>query len=165
MLATVGHTLPDVELPATTGETINPRRVQGEFIIFCYPWTGRPSLPNPPDWDAIAGAHGSTPQALSYGLLHARFALHGVRIFGLSLQSTDYQKEFEARNALPFALLSDSERQFSTPLALPVFETGGVIYLSRVTLFARDGVIRHMRYPVPDPAGDAAAMFDWVQSR
>jgi hypothetical protein len=50
-------------------------------------------------------------------------------------------------------------------LQLPVFETGGTAYLSRLTIFACEGVIRHLRYPVPDPAGDAAAMLAWLESR
>jgi len=165
VVASVGHALPDVELPATNGETINPRRLKGEILIFCYPWTGRPGLPDPPGWDHIPGAHGSTPQARAYGMLHSRFALHQVRIFGLSLQSTEYQQEFATRCALPFAFLSDARRRFSDELALPEFDTGSVSYLSRLTLFAGDGVIRHLRYPVPDPAGDAQAMLDWLASR
>jgi peroxiredoxin len=165
MLAGVGRALPDVDLPATTGETINPYRLKGGFLIFCYPWTGRPGLQNPPGWDDIPGAHGSTPQAQAYGSLHSRFARYDVRIFGLSLQSTEYQQEFALRNALPFGLLSDARRQFSGALELPEFETGGVSYLSRLTLFASDGVIRHLRYPVPDPAEDAPAMLEWLASR
>jgi len=165
VFAAPGIALPDADLPATTGKTINPHRLQGEVIIFCYTWTGRPGLPNPPHWDDIPGAHGSTPQAQAYAALHSRFARHGVRLFGLSLQSTEYQQEFALRNALPFSLLSDARRQFSGALQLPEFETGGVSYLSRLTLFASDGVIRHLRYPVPDPAEDAPAMLEWLASR
>jgi peroxiredoxin len=144
---------------------INPHRLEGEYVIFCYPWTGRPGLPNPPEWDNIPGAHGSTPQAQAYSSLYAGFAAQRVGIYGLSLQPTDYQREFVTRCALCFALLSDVARSFSESLALPVFETGGVFYLRRLTLFARDGVISHVRYPVPDPVGDAAAMLGWLASR
>ncbi len=34
-----------------------------------------------------------------------------------------------------------------------------------VTLFASGGVIRHVRYPLADPADDAAAMLAWLESR
>ncbi|MFO0990763.1 MAG: peroxiredoxin [Hyphomicrobiales bacterium] len=164
-LAGVGETLPDVELPATTGAPVNLHRLPGDTVIFCYPWTGRPGLPNPPDWDNIPGAHGSTPQAQAYAALHVDIVKSGVKVFGLSLQSTDYQREFAKRFALPFALLSDAGEQFSKSLELPVFETGGTTYLSRLTIFASHGVIRHLRYPVTDPAGDAAAMLAWLESR
>jgi peroxiredoxin len=165
MLATVGRRVPDVELAATTDGTINPCRLTGDLVIFCYPWTGRPGLPNPPNWDHIPGAHGSTPQAQAYAALHGRFIESGAQVFGLSLQPTDYQKEFASRCALPFALLSDAKRQFSQILDLPVFETGNVTYLSRLTVIASDGVIRHVHYPVPDPAGDAASVLAWLESR
>lgn len=165
MLAAVGQALPDIDLPATTGGVINLFRSPGETIVFCYPWTGRPGLPNPPDWDNIPGAHGSTPQAQAYAALHAGIVKNGVRLFGLSLQSTDYQREFAKRFALPFALLSDADEWFSKSLGLPEFETGGTTYLSRLTLFVSHGVIRHLRYPVTDPAGDAAAMLAWLESR
>ncbi len=165
MLAAVGQALPDLDLPATNGKTINLRKLRGESIVFCYPWTGRPGHPNPPNWDHTPGAHGSTPQAEAYAAAHAHFFALRVRIFGLSLQSTEYQRDFAERCALPFALLSDLKRQFSEALDLPEFETGGVTYLSRLTLFACDGVIRHIHYPVSDPAGDAAAMLAWLQSR
>lgn len=165
MLAAVGQALPDIDLPATTGGVVNLFHTPGETIVFCYPWTGRPGLPNPPDWDNIPGAHGSTPQAQAYAALHADIVNYDVRIFGLSLQSTDYQREFAGRLALPFALLSDVDERFSKSMELPVFDTGGTAYLSRLTFFASNGVIHHLRYPVPDPAGDAAAMLAWLESR
>ena len=165
MLATVGQALPDVELAATTGAAVNLHRLPGDTVVFCYPWSGRPGLPNPPGWDNIPGAHGSTPQAQAYAALHVHFVKNALRVFGLSLQSTEYQREFAERCALPFALLSDVEQLFSKLLQLPVFETGGTTYLSRLTIFACEGVIRHLRYPVPDPAGDAAALLGWLESR
>ena len=48
----------------------NPARIQGPAVIFCYPFTGRPGYPNPPNWDHITGAHGSTPQAIAYSELN-----------------------------------------------------------------------------------------------
>jgi peroxiredoxin len=122
-------------------------------------------MPNPPDWDHIPGAHGSTPQAQAYAALYSQISARDVKVFGLSLQTTEYQQEFALRCALPFALLSDADRQFSKALKLPEFDAGGVTYLSRLTLLATNGAIRHVRYPVPDPAGDAAAMLAWLESR
>jgi peroxiredoxin len=79
VLAAVGQALPDVELPATTGAPVNLRRLPGSTVIFCYPWTGRPGLPDPPGWDNIPGAHGSTPQAQAYAALHADFVKNDVK--------------------------------------------------------------------------------------
>ena len=57
-----GRRMPDIALPTTAGRSVSFARLPGRTIVYCYPWTGRPGLPNPPGWDDIPGAHGSTPQ-------------------------------------------------------------------------------------------------------
>src|SRR5262245_39294339 len=49
--------MPDLDLPTTSGGSINFARLPGLAIVYCYPWTGRPGLANPPNWDDIPGAH------------------------------------------------------------------------------------------------------------
>ena len=66
--------LPDVALPATDGTTVNPGLLRGRVVIFVYPYTGKPGVPDPPGWDQIFGAHGSTPQALAFSRLYPEFA-------------------------------------------------------------------------------------------
>ena len=85
-----------------------------------------------------------------------------MRIFGLSRQRTDYQRELIARLTLPFPILSDAGGDFSGALALPSFATGGEIYLKRLTLLIEDGPIERVFYPVPDPAGHAAEVLRWL---
>jgi peroxiredoxin len=152
----VGLRLPDVELPASDGSAVNPSRLEGRAVLFCYPWTGRPGHPDPPGWDELPGAHGSTPQALAYSRAYGEFHKRNVRLFGVSLQEAEWQDEFARRNALPFPLLSDAERRFSQALALPAFTTGGADFLKRLTLIARDAVITAVRFPVRVPGKDAA---------
>ena len=151
----VGRRLPDVDLAATSGSAVNLARLQGPAVIFCYPWTGRPGVTNPPHWDEIPGAHGSTPQAQAYSESYGHFRRLGVKLFGISLQETEWQQEFLKRNGLTFRLLSDQPRRFSGRLGLPLFETGGVDYLQRITFITRDGAITALRYPVPSPETDA----------
>ncbi|MGQ0485128.1 MAG: peroxiredoxin [Hyphomicrobiales bacterium] len=155
MLHLVGRKLPAVALPSTGSAVEMPARMTGCTVIFCYPWTGRPGTPDPPGWDAIPGAHGSTPQALAYSSAHGQFRARAAAVFGLSLQDTGWQREFAFRCGLPFPLLSDESRQFSQALGLPTFETGGEDYLERLTLIARGGVIVGLRYPVVDPGRDS----------
>ena len=152
----VGRRLPDVDLEATSGSPVNPARIIGPAVIFCYPHTGRPGYADPPHWDHIPGAHGSTPQAMAYSMVYGQFRRLGVKLFGLSLQDTEWQRDFVKRNGLTFRLLSDAPRRFSGRMSLPLFETGGVDYLQRMTFIVRDGVITALRYPVPDPEQDAA---------
>jgi peroxiredoxin len=89
----------------------------------------------------------------------------GVKLFGLSLQSTEWQREFVTRNGLTFRLLSDSQRGFSGRLGMPLFETGGVSFLQRMTFITHDGVITAMRFPVPEPERDADVVLDLVQRK
>jgi peroxiredoxin len=160
-----GCAVPDVALQATSGRSINVGRLAGRAVVFCYPWTGRPGHPNPPNWDAIPGAHGSTPQAEAYGRLHGEFAKLDVQVFGLSLQSTDWQSEFAKRVALPFALLSDAGGNFSRQLDLPTFETGGVAYLMRLTLVINRNRIEAVRYPIDMPERDAEETLALLSAR
>lgn len=150
-----GLRLPAIPLPSTDGGLVDLSVMPGRSVLWVYPWTGRPGLPNPPHWDDIAGAHGSTPEAEGFRALSASYRRAGVLVFGLSGQSTDYQREFVDRLALPFPLLSDHGFRFADTLRLPRFETGGVTYLRRLTLLVEDGRIARCFYPVPVPASHA----------
>lgn len=152
-----GLRMPSIALAATSGERVDLAMRAGRSVVFCYPWTGRPGLPNPPRWDDIPGAHGSTPQAMGFRDRHAEFQALGVAVYGLSSQETDYQRELVARLGLPFAMLSDQDFAFQRALKLPIFETGGVTYLTRLTLIIADGVLVDRLYPVDPPEASAAA--------
>ena len=65
-------------------------------------------------WNAIPGARGCTPEACSFRDELARFREVGARVFGLSTQDTEYQREAVERLHLPYLLLSD-ERPASSP--------------------------------------------------
>ena len=110
----VGRRMPNVELEATSGSAVNPSKLDGPAVIFCYPFTGRPGYDNPPNWDHIPGAHGSTPQCLAYSEAYGKFRRLGVKLFGLSLLPREWQRDFVQRNSLSFRLLSDEKRAFSS---------------------------------------------------
>ncbi len=152
----VGRAMPDVPLEATSGSPVSLARVPGTAVVFCYPYTGRPGYPDPPNWDHIPGAHGSTPQALAYAEAYGRFRRLGIKLYGLSLLDTAWQQEFVSRHRVTFRLLSDQSRAGQSGLALPLFETGGVTYLQRITFVLRDGVITVVRFPIAEPEHDAA---------
>lgn len=159
----VGRKLPSVDIEATSGSPVNPAKLAGPAVIFCYPFTGRPGHPDPVNWDQIPGAHGSTPQALAYSTAYGHFRRLGVKLFGLSLLTTEWQRDFVARNGLTFRLLSDANRNFSSRLGLPLFETGGAVYLQRLTFILHDGNITALRYPVPEPERDAKDVLGMLQ--
>jgi peroxiredoxin len=147
-----GTRLPDVALTATRGASVNLARFQERAIVFVYPMTGTPGVSNPPDWDTIPGAHGSTPEAEGFRDAYSEFELLGYEVFGLSGQASDAQHEFAARAGIPYLLLSDAALAFADALRLPRFETGGMTFLSRLTMIVRNGVIYRVIYPVVDPA-------------
>ena len=151
-----GTRLPDVALVATHGAPVNLARYQERAVVFVYPFTGTPGQPNPPDWDTIPGAHGSTPEAEGFRDAYAGFQVKGYEVFGLSCQSSDAQKAFATRTGLPFQLLSDASFAFADALKLPRFTTGAQTYLKRLTLIVRDGVIYRAIYPVHPPHTHAA---------
>ncbi len=146
-----GRAVPDVPLPATDGGTISLATLAGAWVVFVYPWTGKPGLANPPHWDDIPGAHGSTPEAEGFRDAYDVFCAAGFGVLGLSGQDTADQQEFAARMKLPFPLLSDAEGRLRSALDLPVFETGSVTYLKRLTLILQDGAIKRVVYPVHPP--------------
>jgi peroxiredoxin len=148
--------VPAVALPATDGTVLDLAALQGRSVVVVYPWTGRPGLPNPPDWDRIQGAHGSTPELEGFRDRHAEFARAALRLVGLSRQDTAYQRELVKRLGLSFPVVSDEAGAFGAELALPTFATGGTTYLKRLTLVIADGRIESVFYPVIDPAGHAA---------
>jgi peroxiredoxin len=157
-----GRRMPDIALPTTSGRQVSFAGLEGRVIVFCYPWTGRPGLPNPPGWDDIPGAHGSTPEAEGFRNLHAGFDQVGAQVFGLSTQPTDYQRELVERLELPFELVSDAGFEVSKALSLPTFATGGVTYLRRLTLGLNDGRIDRVYYPIADPAAHAREVCAWL---
>jgi peroxiredoxin len=152
----IGCRLPDFDLPSTDGFSVNLSNRDGTFVIFCFPYTGRPDFPNPPDWDNIPGAHGSTPQAQAFSLHYEEFKKLGISVFGLSFQDTSWQSEFVKRTSLRVALLSDKKKLFSSALGLPEFKAGTQDYLRRLTFISKNGIITHVRYPIDIPENDAA---------
>ncbi|CAM6119660.1 unnamed protein product [Calypogeia fissa] len=101
----------DIELSSTLEEagSVSLARAGGFNVCIFYPWTGRPGVPNLPNWDDIPSAHGSTLGAERFRDLHAEFQSVGAKIFGISLQETEFQWEFASRMRLSFALLSDAK--------------------------------------------------------
>jgi peroxiredoxin len=158
----VGRKLPDVSLRATDGGSINPAQLSGRAVIFCYPYTGRPNVPDPPGWDDIPGAHGSTPQALAFSKAYDVYQTQSIKIFGLSFQASDWQAEFVNRTNLRVSLLSDHQRVFADALDLPRFKAGQDDYLARLTIMSKDGIIIGIRYPIQVPVDDAMMVLNLI---
>jgi peroxiredoxin len=88
----------------------------------------------------------------------------GAEVVGLSVQSTEYQKEMADRLHLPFPILSDEDYQFQKALNMPTFEAAGMTLLKRITLIANHGVIEAVHYPIFPSDSDPAWVMDYLKS-
>lgn len=157
--------LPSVPLASTDGEQVDLATLSGTTVVYCYPMTGRPDRELPDGWDEIPGARGCTPQSCSFRDHHAQLRELGARVFGLSTQSTAYQKEAAERLRLPYPLLSDEGLAFADAVGLPTFEAGGAVLTKRLTMILEDGVVEKVFYPVFPPDEDAERVVGWLSDR
>lgn len=162
-----GTTVPSVTLSATDGTAVDLSELSGRTIVYCYPKTGRPDEDVIPDgWDEIPGARGCTPESCGFRDHYRDLLDRGAsEVFGLSVQSSEYQREVRDRLGLPFELLSDSSQEFTDQLRLPTFEIAGERLLKRLTLVLSDGRIEHVFYPVFPPDEHAAEVARWLETR
>lgn len=158
-------TVPSVELSATDGSMVDLSKFTAPVVIYCYPRTGRPDRDVSPDyWEEIPGARGCTPESRGFRSQYQQLLDRGFsEVFGLSVQTTDYQREARNRLDLPFELLSDSSLEFTADLGLPTFEVEGITLLKRLTLVIADGRVKHVFYPVFPPDEHAEEVTQWAE--
>ena len=154
--------LPSVQLSSSSGVATDLSKLAGQTIAVFYPWTGRPGLANPSEWDELLGAHGSTPELEGFRNLAKSIDAQGIRVIAISSQSTEHQRELAERLRLPFDVLSDAAGQLREAWRLPSFWIGNDTFLSRMTLVLRDGRIAHRFFPVHPPATHARDVLDWI---
>jgi len=161
-----GLPVPSIPLPATDGATVDLRTLPGRVVIYLYPRTGKPGVPLPEGWDVLPGARGCTPQACAFRDHFEELRSLGVeRLFGLSTQDTEYQREAAQRLHLSFLLLSDADLRLATAMRLPTFEVEGMTLLKRLTLFIEDAVVQHVFYPVFPPGRSVEDVVRYLATR
>lgn len=161
----IGMSVPSILLPATDGTNVNLSE-GGLTVVYAYPRTSPASGGAIEGWDSIPGARGCTPQSCAFRDHFAELQALGVeRVFGLSTQETEYQREAVERLHLPFSLLSDHSLSLARALNLPIFEAGGMTLLKRLTMIIMNGKVEHVFYPVFPPEQNAADVIAWLSSR
>jgi peroxiredoxin len=159
--------VPAVALRASDGERVDLGAAaagDGFLVVYVYPQTGVPGRPVPAGWDRIPGARGCTPQSCAFRDGAGELAGLGATVFGLSGQPLDGQREFAARERLPYPLLNDSGFHLAEALGLPTFVANGVRYYRRLTLVARRGRIVKVFYPVFPPQDNAGDVIAWLRA-
>ena len=159
-----GARLPHVALRSTAGGSVNLAEARGTLVVFVYPHTGRPDTPTPKEWDLIPGARGCTPEACAYRDLHEDLRGLGAKVYGVSIDPPEWQREAVERLHLPFELLSDQDRSWSRPLRLPTFAFQNQIFLKRLTLVLEGNRVRKVFYPVFPPDRNPADVIKFLGS-
>ena len=160
-----GSILPALSLTSTAGDAIDLSVYTGTLVIYFYPMLGRPDSPPLIGWNDIPGARGCTPQTCAFRDLHAELEQLGAKIFGVSAQAFDDQKDAHTRLHLPFDLLNDEQLIFANALKLPTFEYAGMRLIKRLTLIAMNGRIQRVFYPVFPPNENAREVLAWLIER
>jgi DNA-binding transcriptional MerR regulator/peroxiredoxin len=163
----IGSRVPGLSFYATDGRPVDLGALgPGRSVVFVYPLTGRPGVDLPDSLLEIPGARGSTEQASWFRDHHAELLAAGAaRVFGLSAQSTGYQRELVHRLRLPYPLLPDPRMTLATGLGLPTFRAGEMVLYRRLTLVIRDDVIEHVFHPIAAPAMHALEVLQWLSKR
>ncbi|MCM4084732.1 redoxin family protein [Paractinoplanes hotanensis] len=132
-------------------------------VVFVYPLTGRPGVDLPRGLLEVAGARGSTDQAIWLRDHHAEILAAGAaRVYGLSAQSTGYQRELVHRLRLPYPLIPDPRLTLAEAAGLPTLAAGDMTLYDRLTLVVADDVVEHVFHPIPDPASHALEVMRWL---
>ena len=166
-----GARVPSVRLVSTAGRVVDLAETAGRpAVLFFYPRTGEPGKAAGPEWDAIPGARGCTPQSCGFRDLHREFVAQGVVVFGVSTQETGYQRQFVDRNHVPFELLSDAGLALTRALRLPTFEYpvaggGPTTLIKRMAWYLDRGRIERIWYPVFPPDRNADTVLAWLRER
>ena len=163
----VGRPLPSLRFYATDGRPVDLGALgSGRSVIFVYPLTGRPGVDLPNGLLEIHGARGGTEQATWLRDHHAEIRTAGAaRVYGLSAQSTGYQRELVHRLRLPYPLIPDPRLTLATALGLPTFAAGDMTLYERLTLIVTDEVVEHVFHPIPAPASHALDIMRWLTKR
>ncbi|MBM2622027.1 MerR family transcriptional regulator [Actinoplanes sp. LDG1-06] len=160
--ALIGGPLPSLRFYATDGRPVDLGALgPGRTVVFVYPLTGRPGVDLPRGLLEVCGARGATDQAAWLRDHHAEILAAGAaRVYGLSAQSTGYQRELVHRLQLPYPLIPDPKLTLAAATGLPTLAAGALY--DRLTLIVSDDVVEHVFHPIPDPASHALEVMRWL---
>ena len=158
-----GMRMPPITLRSTRGRGVCLADLHGWTVVYTYPRTGEEGVAPPPGWNEIPGARGCTPQTCGFRDHHRELLALGASVFGMSTQTTDYQREMVERLQVPFEVLADAGLEMVHALRLPTFTFREMTLMKRLTMFIRDGVIEHVTYPVFPPDRSAEQAVRWLE--
>jgi peroxiredoxin len=158
----LGLPVPSLRLPWTAGGEVDLAALAEQpTIVFVHPGTETlPALERDPD--GLLGT-GCTVQSRVFAEYEPDFAMHDIRVVGLSSRALAEQLRLIGRERLRFPFVSDEGLALAEAIELPTLATAaGERVYRRLTLFAREGVIEKVFYPVPIPRRDAIDVLSWM---
>ncbi|MET8151348.1 MerR family transcriptional regulator [Actinoplanes sp. NPDC049668] len=163
----IGRAMPSLDFYATDGRPVDLAALgPGRSVIFVYPLTGRPGVDLPNGLLEIHGARASTEQAAWFRDHHTEILTAGAaRVYGLSAQSTGYQRELVHRLRLPYPLIPDPKLTLAAKLGLPTSTAADMTLYDRLTLVVSDNTIEHVFHPIPAPAPHPLDVMRWLTKR
>ncbi|OCB76523.1 peroxiredoxin [Flavobacterium crassostreae] len=106
MALKIGDRVPDFTSKTSTNSNFDSRDIIGQKVAVIYFY--------PKDNTAVC-----TAQACSFRDQYQDFKDLGAEVIGISADSIASHEEFAARHALPFVLLSDSDKKIKTLFGVP----------------------------------------------
>lgn len=118
----LGDPIPAVAAKDQNGQDVNLGESKtGYTLVYFYP---------------KAMTAGCTAQACSLRDSYTELQQKGVKIFGVSVDTVDAQKEFAEKDHLPFELLSDTDKKVIGAFGVPLFKNA---YATRQAYLFKDG--------------------------
>jgi DNA-binding transcriptional MerR regulator/peroxiredoxin len=160
----VGKPLPALHFYASDGRPVTLDALgPGRTVVFVYPLTGRPGVDLPRGLLEVHGARSRDSWLRDH---HAELLAAGAsRVYGLSAQSTGYQRELAYRLRLPYPLIPDPKLTLAAATGLPTRTDGDLTVYERLTLIVADDRVEHVFHPIPDPASHALDVMRWLTQR
>lgn len=150
----VGDELPNIVLKDQNDQDVNLLEISADstVVVFAYPKASTP---------------GCTKQACGFRDNYPEFESSKAKVFGISADSVNAQKNFETKQKLPYQLLSDPKYQLIGPLGAKKSAKGGIvrshwiiqnkkIVLSAVGISPQDSFTKALEY-VTNSSGEAKA--------
>lgn len=124
----IGDSGPELQTQTQDGEILNldPAFYEGLVLFFFYPKADTP---------------GCTRQACSLRDAYPQLLSAGVKIFGVSFDSSREQQDFAQKYELPYPLIPDVEGKVIQAFGVPSRTSGGQSFASRQAYLLQDGKI------------------------
>jgi thioredoxin-dependent peroxiredoxin len=119
----LGDAIPAVAAADQDGKSVNlaEEAKSGYTLVYFYPKAMTP---------------GCTAQACSLRDAYQTLQEKGVKVFGVSLDTVDQQKQFQSQEHLPFELLSDGEHRVTAAFGVPLIKES---FAARQAYLFKDG--------------------------